>query len=352
MLERHSFGTTLAGHEGVQWLLGEAAMAIEIGRLLTMKAAGRLDAGDFARSELSMAKIHVSETLHKAIDTAIQLMGAKGYSKDTPLEWMYRYARQARLVDGASEVHKMVLGPGLPGAGQGFLELALTAMGLPARRAAVAAWLAGVAEAREVVILEARPLTGGAIQENWFLRVAFSDGPRQGEQALVLRTDAPSGVAVSHSRAREFQILSVAWRAGVSVPEPLWLCRDAMRAGPAVLSHGLPRRCIARGNKLVRDGAPCGDKEVLVERLGQELAKIHKITPPRPELDFLTVPEGSPALRDIALYRDHLDALDQRRPALEWALRWAEVIGTAAAARSCCCIRISGPGTFSPTRPA
>lgn len=36
-------------------------------------------------------------------------MRARGYSKDTPLEWMYRYARQARLVDGASEVHKMVL---------------------------------------------------------------------------------------------------------------------------------------------------------------------------------------------------------------------------------------------------
>ena len=50
-----------------------------------------------------MAKIMVSETLHKAIDTAIQLLGARGYSKDTPLEWMYRYARQARLVDGACD---------------------------------------------------------------------------------------------------------------------------------------------------------------------------------------------------------------------------------------------------------
>ena len=56
-----------------------------------------------------MAKVQVSEALHKAIDTAIQLCGARGYSKDTPLEWMYRYARQARLVDGASEVHNMVL---------------------------------------------------------------------------------------------------------------------------------------------------------------------------------------------------------------------------------------------------
>ena len=106
---RQSFGLPLADHEGVQWMLGEAAMAIEVGRLLTMKAAVKLESGDFARKEVSMAKVQVSETLHHCIDTAIQLLGAKGYSKDTPLEWMYRYARQARLVDGASEVHKMVL---------------------------------------------------------------------------------------------------------------------------------------------------------------------------------------------------------------------------------------------------
>lgn len=107
--ERMAFGTKLADHESVQTLLGEAAMRIEIGRLLTMKAAWKLDQGDFARQEVSMAKIVVADALHQAVDTAIQLNGARGYSKDTPLEWMYRYARQARLVDGASEVHKMVL---------------------------------------------------------------------------------------------------------------------------------------------------------------------------------------------------------------------------------------------------
>jgi acyl-CoA dehydrogenase len=106
---RQSFGHKLIDHEGVQWMLGEAAMQIEIGRLLTMRAAWKLDRGDFARKEVSMAKVAVADVLHKSIDTAIQLMGARGYSKDTPLEWMYRYARQARLVDGASEVHKMVL---------------------------------------------------------------------------------------------------------------------------------------------------------------------------------------------------------------------------------------------------
>src|ERR1051325_10352258 len=70
--ERESFGATLAKHEGVQWLLGEAAMAIEVGRLLTMRAAWRLDRGEKAQSEVAMAKIQVADTLHKAVDTAIQ----------------------------------------------------------------------------------------------------------------------------------------------------------------------------------------------------------------------------------------------------------------------------------------
>ena len=69
----------------------------------------RLDQGGFARKEVSMAKVVVADALHQAADVAIQLNGARGYSKDTPLGWIYRYARMARLADGASEVHKMVL---------------------------------------------------------------------------------------------------------------------------------------------------------------------------------------------------------------------------------------------------
>ncbi|MGH6660719.1 MAG: acyl-CoA dehydrogenase family protein [Rhodospirillales bacterium] len=107
--EREAFGSRLIDKESVQMMLGDAAMAIHTGRLLVMHAAWKLDTGDFARKEVSMAKVAVADTLHQVVDTAIQLCGAKGYSKDTLLEWMYRYARQARLVDGASEVHSMVL---------------------------------------------------------------------------------------------------------------------------------------------------------------------------------------------------------------------------------------------------
>ncbi len=94
----------------------------EIGRLLVMKAAGTIDQRRYGQKEVSMAKIHVANLLHKAADTAIQINGARGYSKDTILEWIYRYARQARLVDGADEVHKMLLNRHLGNEGKAFHE--------------------------------------------------------------------------------------------------------------------------------------------------------------------------------------------------------------------------------------
>lgn len=107
--ERKAFGMKLADRESVQMMLGDVAKDIQVGRLLTMNAAWRLDQGQKAQSEISMAKVHVADTLHKAADTGIQLLGAKGYSKDTVLDWIYRYARAARLIDGASEVHRMLI---------------------------------------------------------------------------------------------------------------------------------------------------------------------------------------------------------------------------------------------------
>ena len=118
--ERKAFGSTLAEHESVQIMLGEVAAEIEKGRLLTMHAAWKLDQGSKAQKEISMAKIHVADTLNRAADVGVQLCGARGYSKDTVLEWIYRYARCAKLVDGASEVHKMVLARSLAKEGNDF----------------------------------------------------------------------------------------------------------------------------------------------------------------------------------------------------------------------------------------
>ena len=119
---REGFGIRLADRESVQVKLGDLAMRIEIGRLLVMKAAWEIDRGGYAQKEISMAKVHVANLLHDAADTGIQINGARGYSKDTVLEWIYRYARQARLVDGADEVHKMLLNRHLFEQGPGFWQ--------------------------------------------------------------------------------------------------------------------------------------------------------------------------------------------------------------------------------------
>lgn len=119
---REGFGIKLADRESVQIKLGEVAQQIQIARLLTMHAAWMLDQGGRARKEVSMAKVHVANALHQAADVAIQLQGARGFSKDTIVEWIYRYARSAKLVDGASEVHMMVLAKFMQKEGQDFWQ--------------------------------------------------------------------------------------------------------------------------------------------------------------------------------------------------------------------------------------
>lgn len=118
--QRQGFGIRLCDRESVQIMLGALSADIEVGRLLVMKAAWALDRGGYAQREVSMAKIHVANLLHRAADAAIQINGARGYSKDTVLEWIYRYARQARLVDGADEVHQMILNRHLSSQGREF----------------------------------------------------------------------------------------------------------------------------------------------------------------------------------------------------------------------------------------
>ena len=185
-------------------------------------------------------------------------------------------------------------------------------------------FLAAKARATAVRLEEVRPLSGGAIQENWLLEADIVDGPFAGRNELVLRTDSPSGVAVSLSRPQEFALLRAAVRAGVSVPEPLWLCED-----PAILGRPfyVMRRVqgTAIGRRIVKDTRLGGDRDALAERLGRELAKIHSIVPPRPDLDFLAPPDPDPALNAVTRYRAHLDAMGTPRPALEWGLRWCEL---------------------------
>lgn len=108
-LERKSFGEPLANKQTVQNWIADSTAEIEAARLLTLKAAWKLDREEDARTEISVIKFFAARVLHDVIDRAIQVHGALGYSKDTPLEMFYRDARAARIYDGPDEVHRQTV---------------------------------------------------------------------------------------------------------------------------------------------------------------------------------------------------------------------------------------------------
>ncbi|WP_256352570.1 phosphotransferase family protein [Pseudomonas sp. PDM31] len=191
-------------------------------------------------------------------------------------------------------------------------------------RSAIEQYLSEVAQASRVELKLADLLSGGAIQENWRIEAEFYDGPYHGLQSLVIRTDAPSGVSVSHSRAQEYALLIAAFEAGVTVPQPLWLCDDRSVLGRPFF---VMRRVegTASAHLIAREGSRYGgDRRELAERLGREMARIHSIRPPRQDLDFLPLYDEAPAHYLIAHFRHFLDNYRTPYPTLEWGLRWLE----------------------------
>ena len=106
-LTRFSHGSILAEKQGIQWLIADSAMELYQSKLMVLHAAHKIDRGEDFKSEVSMAKHFVANSLGRIIDRAIQVHGALGYSTDTPLAHMYQQARWARFADGADEIHQM-----------------------------------------------------------------------------------------------------------------------------------------------------------------------------------------------------------------------------------------------------
>jgi acyl-CoA dehydrogenase len=106
-LNRFAHGSLLAEKQGIQWMIADSAMELYQCKLMVLHAAYLIDAGSDFKSEVSMAKHFVANSLWRIIDRAIQVHGALGYSSDTPLGEMLKQARWARFADGADEVHQM-----------------------------------------------------------------------------------------------------------------------------------------------------------------------------------------------------------------------------------------------------
>jgi acyl-CoA dehydrogenase len=101
-------GGLLRDKQTVQNWIADSAIQMQAARLMTLHAAWRIDTqgSSAARVDVSMIKVFGAQMLYDVVDRALQLHGGLGFSTDMPLEAMYRFARHARFVDGADEVHR------------------------------------------------------------------------------------------------------------------------------------------------------------------------------------------------------------------------------------------------------
>ncbi|HEY1299501.1 MAG TPA: phosphotransferase family protein [Stellaceae bacterium] len=187
----------------------------------------------------------------------------------------------------------------------------------------LARFLAARTGARVVEITRLEPLAGGSIQENWGLDAGFSGGLLDGEQRLVLRAAAATGVPSSLDRIQEFAVLQAAFAAGVTVPEPLFATADpAVFGKPFLVMRRAPGTAAA--HRITRNPELDPALPALAERLGRELARVHTIRPPRPDLGFLTRYEETRPAQQIGAFRAYLETHPMPRPVLEWGMRWLE----------------------------
>ncbi len=108
-LERFSHGSLLAEKQGIQWMIADSSMELYQAKLMVLHAAYRIENDLPFKTEVSMAKHHVANTLWRIVDRAVQVHGALGYSTDTPLANMLKQARWSRFADGADEIHQMTI---------------------------------------------------------------------------------------------------------------------------------------------------------------------------------------------------------------------------------------------------
>ncbi len=107
--DRRQFGSPIGEFQMIQHMLADSAMEINACRLALWQTASRIDAGEEARGAISMLKVQASEMLGRVVDRAVQIYGGAGYCSDLPIERYYRDARIARIYDGTSEIHRMVM---------------------------------------------------------------------------------------------------------------------------------------------------------------------------------------------------------------------------------------------------
>ena len=106
---RSQFGRPIGEKQSIQWLIANTATEVEALRSLVYRTAWMVDTHQPYTKEAGMCKLFGSEVASRAIDRALQVHGALGYSRDFPLERSWRDARIAEIFEGTNEIQRIVI---------------------------------------------------------------------------------------------------------------------------------------------------------------------------------------------------------------------------------------------------
>ena len=107
--ERVQFGQPIANFQAIQWMIADMATEIDAARMMVYRAAALKDAGLRFTKEAAMAKLYASEVAERAAFKAVQIHGGYGYSREYPVERIYRDQRLCTIGEGTSEIQRLVI---------------------------------------------------------------------------------------------------------------------------------------------------------------------------------------------------------------------------------------------------
>ena len=114
-MERESMGKKLMDHQAVAFRLADMATQVQAGRQMVLHAAALKDAGQPALEAASMAKLFASEMAERVASAAIQTFGGYGYTRDFPVERIWRDVRVCQIYEGTSDIQRLVISRNLGG---------------------------------------------------------------------------------------------------------------------------------------------------------------------------------------------------------------------------------------------
>jgi acyl-CoA dehydrogenase len=107
--QRVTFGKPISDRQAIQWMLADSAVEIQATKWLALHAAWKSDQGQDNRYESSIAKLYGSNMANRVVDRVMQVHGGMGYTREMPIERLYRDLRVTRIYEGTDEIQHYII---------------------------------------------------------------------------------------------------------------------------------------------------------------------------------------------------------------------------------------------------